>query len=201
MCSKICPVSGRRPFSKLSKIDRSYGLPAPTSRGPSKARFRVPCGWGGGQRLIACPLLDAALELLKRHRRCSSRVPNDPDDLTNATAPTATCKGPSSEGRALAVSAAALADNVCDSWHRRPLQAADFRGAGATLRRRQGIRAICALTGRRKAGRWLSVESHGKRNRRGARVTTRIAGPSSAAQAASRAVGTPLACSVPPRGS
>jgi hypothetical protein len=50
-------------------------------------------------------------------------MPNDPYDLPNAAARTAIFRRPPGGGQALAVSTAALADHVCDSWHRRPRSA------------------------------------------------------------------------------
>jgi hypothetical protein len=72
---------------------------------------------GRGQRLIACPLLDAALELFQRCRRSASWMPNDPYHLANAAAPTANHRSPSGEGRTLALSAATVTEHVRDSGH------------------------------------------------------------------------------------
>jgi hypothetical protein len=72
---------------------------------------------GRGQRLIACPLLDAALEISQRRRRSASWVPNDPYHLANAAAPTTDHRSPSGERRTLALSAATVTDHVRDSGH------------------------------------------------------------------------------------
>ena len=91
---------------------------APES-GPLSAGFRLQHPGARGQRLIAGPLLNAALKVFQRCRWCASCVPNDPYDL--ATAPTSAA-GNRSRARgspALTVSTAALADHVCDRWHRR----------------------------------------------------------------------------------
>jgi hypothetical protein len=72
---------------------------------------------GGSQRLIARPLLDATFEVFQRCRRCDSWMPNDPYDLANAPAPTANYRRRVRRGWPLAVSAAAVTDHVCDSWH------------------------------------------------------------------------------------
>jgi hypothetical protein len=72
---------------------------------------------GRGQRLIACPLLDAALELFQRCRRSASWMPNDPYHLANAAALTANHRSPSGEGRTLALSAATVTEHVRDSGH------------------------------------------------------------------------------------
>ena len=74
----------------------------------------------GGQRLIARPLPEAALELFQRCRSCATCMPNDPYHLANAPASTATRRRPPGGGRALAVSTAAVTDHVCNRWHRRP---------------------------------------------------------------------------------
>ena len=72
---------------------------------------------GRRQRLIVCPLLDAALEFFRRRRGCVPWMPSDPDDLATTPARTAGCRRPIARGQALAVSAAALTDHVCDHWH------------------------------------------------------------------------------------
>lgn len=82
----------------------------------------------GGQRLIACPLLDAALELLQRGQSRASWMPNDPYDLANAPARTASRRRPVGGGRALAVSAAAVTDHVCDSGHELTASQASLSG-------------------------------------------------------------------------
>jgi hypothetical protein len=46
-------------------------------------------------------------------------MPSDPNDLASTAAPTAGCRGPIASDRALAVSAAAVTDHVCDRWHGR----------------------------------------------------------------------------------
>jgi hypothetical protein len=90
---------------------------APMSRGRRDPGLRHPVR--GGQRLIACPLPDAALEVLQGCRCCTSWMPHDSHDLTDTPAPTAGCRRSVWEGRTLAVSAAALTDHVGDSRHRR----------------------------------------------------------------------------------
>ena len=77
---------------------------------------------GGGQRLVSRPVLNAALELVHRRRCCPTGMPNDPYDLANASALTAIGRRPAGGSQALAVSTAALADHVCDSWHRRQIR-------------------------------------------------------------------------------
>ena len=72
-------------------------------------------GWG--QRLIGCPLLDAALDVFQRWRCSASWMPNYPYDLANAPAPAANYRSPFGRGQTLAVSAAAVTDHVCDSGH------------------------------------------------------------------------------------
>ena len=69
------------------------------------------------QRLIVCPLLEAALEFFRRRRGCAPRMPSDPDDLASTPARTVSCRRRIARGQALAVSAAALTDHVCDRWH------------------------------------------------------------------------------------
>jgi hypothetical protein len=49
-------------------------------------------------------------------------MPDDPYDLPNASALTAIGGRPAGGGQALGVSTAALADHVCDSWHRRQIR-------------------------------------------------------------------------------
>jgi hypothetical protein len=77
---------------------------------------------GGGQRLVSRPVLNAPLELVHRRRCCPTGMPNDPYDLPNASALTAIGRRPAGGGQALGVSTAALADHVCDSWHRRQIR-------------------------------------------------------------------------------
>ena len=72
-----------------------------------------------GQRLIAGPLLNAALKVFQRCRWCASCVPNDPYDLATAPTSAAANRSRARGSPALAVSTAALADHVCDRWHRR----------------------------------------------------------------------------------
>jgi hypothetical protein len=89
---------------------------------------------GGAQRLTAGPLLEAVLEVLQRCRCSASCLPHDPYDLPNAPTTTASCGRPVGEGRALAVSAAALTDHVCDSRHRwAASKAITFPGSGSAL--------------------------------------------------------------------
>jgi hypothetical protein len=90
-----------------------------------------------GQRLIVCPLLEAALELFRRRRGCPPWMPHDPYDLAHAPTPTASCRRPTRGGRALAVSAAALTDHVRDRWHwmaRLPEVGFPFGGSARRLR-------------------------------------------------------------------
>ena len=75
----------------------------------------------GGQRLVSRPVLNAPLELVRRRRCCPPGMPNDPYYLPNAPALTAIGSRPAGGGQTLAVSTAALADHVCDSWHRRQI--------------------------------------------------------------------------------
>ena len=77
---------------------------------------------GAGQRLVSRPVLNAPLELVHRRRCCPTGMPNDPYDLPNASALTAIGRRPAGRGQALGVSTAALADHVCDSWHRRQIR-------------------------------------------------------------------------------
>ena len=91
-------------------------LPA---QAPRKRRGLPP---GGGQRLVSRPVLNAPLELVHRRRCCPPGMPNDPYDLPNPSAPTPIDRGPAGGGQTLAVSTAALADPVCDSWHRRQIR-------------------------------------------------------------------------------
>ena len=77
---------------------------------------------GGGQCLVSRPVLNAPLELLHRRRCCPTGMPNDPYDLPNASALTAIYGRPAGGGQALGVSTAALADHVCDRWHRREIR-------------------------------------------------------------------------------
>jgi hypothetical protein len=72
---------------------------------------------GRGQRLISCPLLDAALELFQRCRCSASWMPNDPYHLADAATLTANHRSPSGEGRTLALSAATVTEHVRDSGH------------------------------------------------------------------------------------
>ena len=90
---------------------------------------------GGGQRLVSRPVLNAPLELVRRRRCCPTGMPNDPYDLQNASALTAIGRRPSGGGQALAVSTAALADHVCDSWHRRQIR---FPGDSRSKRKGKG---------------------------------------------------------------
>ena len=85
--------------------------------GPSSGRPGLLLFAGRGQRLIVCPFLDAALELFLRCRCSASWMPNDPYDLASTPAPTGGCRRPMTGGQALAVSAAAVTDHVCDRWH------------------------------------------------------------------------------------
>jgi hypothetical protein len=155
--SKICPeMAGGDPQGRAEPAEAAarIGLLALVQR----SLVSQPPG-DGGQRLIARPLLDAALELCQRCRCCTSWMPNDPYDLANTPAPTASCRRPAGKGQALAVSAAAVTDHVCDSWHREPARTPipgmqDRHSAG-----RQEILAISALTDRCKPGRCGSVSS------------------------------------------
>jgi hypothetical protein len=66
-------------------------------------------------------------------------MPNDPYDLPNASALTAIGRRPAGGGQALGVRTAALADHVCDSWHRRqirlfPETVGPSRGGGSPVR-------------------------------------------------------------------
>lgn len=72
---------------------------------------------GGGQGLVAGPLLDVALEVFQRCRQRPSWMPNDSYDLACASAPTASRRGRVRGGQSLAMSAAALTDHVCDHWY------------------------------------------------------------------------------------
>jgi hypothetical protein len=173
--SRICPESCRRRFSRPREPAEDAARVGQLAL-VQRSLVSQPPG-DGGQRLIACPLLDAALELCQGCRCCTSWMPNDPHDLANTPAPTASCRRPAWEGRALAVSAAAVTDHVCDSWHRESTPNPDFRGRGAARRQRPGIHAISALTDRRKPGRWLSVETHGERRRDGGRDARRRTAP------------------------
>ena len=103
---------------------------------------------GGGKRLTAGPLLEAVLEVLQRCRCSASCLPHDPYDLPNAPTTTASCGRPVGEGRALAVSAAALTDHVCDSRHRwAASKAITFPGSGSALGLGLGEAPICNLFG------------------------------------------------------
>jgi hypothetical protein len=142
-------VAGRRPAGrgKPAEAAARIGPLALFQRSPVSRRPR-----DRGQRLIACPLLDAALELCEGCRGCTSWMPNDPYDLANTPAPTASCRRSAWEGGALAVSAAAVTDHVCDSWHREPASSPDSRDARATLRRAAGNPRDFRLTGPPQAG-------------------------------------------------
>jgi hypothetical protein len=118
------------------------------------ARRRRPvsiCGLRGllrlgdrGQRLIVCPVLEAALEFFRRRQCCAPWMPNDPYDLAHAPAPTASCRRPTGRGEAVAVSAAALTDHVCDRWHGRAASRASSSRLGeAHSRLRSENRGIC----------------------------------------------------------
>jgi hypothetical protein len=72
---------------------------------------------GGGQRLVSRAVLKAPLELVRRRRYCPPGMANDPYDLPDASALTAFGRRTAGGDQALAVSTAALADPVCDSWH------------------------------------------------------------------------------------
>ena len=86
---------------------------------PRKRRGLRP---GGGQRLVPRSVLNAPLELVHRRRCYPPGMPNDPYDLPNASALTAIVRRSAGGGQTLAVSTAALADPVCNSWHRRQLR-------------------------------------------------------------------------------
>jgi hypothetical protein len=122
----LTSTNGQRP-SSASRPSRSRSR-ASTSN-PCLSYFRSELSVGrlpslprlgnGGQRLIACPLLEAALELFRRGRCCAVWMANDPYDLAHAPATTGSCRRPIGEGGALAVSAAAVTDHVRDRWHGR----------------------------------------------------------------------------------
>jgi hypothetical protein len=98
---------------------RARAFPSATRAGSKEtARLLV----GGGQRLVSRPVLNAPLELVHGRRCCPPGMTNDPYDLPNASALTAIGRRPAGGGQTLAVSTAALADPVCDSWHRRQIR-------------------------------------------------------------------------------
>ena len=115
---------------------------------------------GRGQRLIACPLLDAALELFQRCRCSASWMPNDPYHLANAAAPTANRRSPSGEGRTLAVSAATVTEHVRDSGHE-PTVSPLSRVKNAHSGWAYESHGICVIPGptrdRRTAARWCTL--------------------------------------------
>ena len=76
----------------------------------------------GGQGLVACALLNIALELFRTCRRCATWMANDPYDLAHAPAPTAARSRHGQADRSLAVSAAAVTDHVRDNRYGRDLQ-------------------------------------------------------------------------------
>jgi hypothetical protein len=100
---------------------------------------------GGGQRLVSRPVLNASLELVHRRRRFPTGMPDDPYDLPNASALTAIGRRPAGGGQALAVSTAALADHVCDSWHRRQIRFS--RRQASQARERNGRAPLRAVMG------------------------------------------------------
>jgi hypothetical protein len=121
---------GRRPHTSTL----SRGTAGPVSICRLRGLLRL---GDRGQRLIVCPLLEAALELFRRRRGCPPWMPNDPYDLAHAPTPTASCRRPIRGGRALAVSAAALTDHVRDRWHwtaRLPEVGFPFGGSARRLR-------------------------------------------------------------------
>jgi hypothetical protein len=140
--------SGRRRSCRPRRTGRSCGWSAATSLRHRALGLRHPAG--GPQRLVAGPLLDAALELCPGRRRCTSGVPNDPYDLADAPALTASRREPVRVGRALAVSAAAVTDHVGDSWYRRPPGRATVpRGTEPHAGLGERLHAICSLSRRK----------------------------------------------------
>ena len=150
-------------LSWRSKRGSADGHTRPRSRAAPPGR--VDCRLRGllrlgvrGQRLIVCPLLEAALELFRSRRCCPPWMPNDPYDLAHAPTPTASCRRPIRGGRALAVSAAALTDHVRDRWHwtaRLPEVGFPFGGSARRLRiekprnlRRSRSRSVACGEGR-----------------------------------------------------
>ena len=150
-------------LSWRSKRGSADGHTRPRPRAAPPAR--VDCRLRGllrlgvrGQRLIVCPLLEAALELFRSRRCCPPWMPNDPYDLAHAPTPTASCRRPIRGGRALAVSAAALTDHVRDRWHwtaRLPEVGFPFGGSARRLRiekprnlRRSRSRSVACGEGR-----------------------------------------------------
>jgi hypothetical protein len=121
---------GRRPHTSTL----SRGTAGPVSICRLRGLLRL---GDRGQRLIVCPLLEAALELFRRRRGCPPWMPHDPYDPAHGPTPTASCRRPIRGGRALAVSAAALTDHVRDRWHwtaRLPEVGFPFGGSARRLR-------------------------------------------------------------------
>jgi hypothetical protein len=156
---------GRRPERRLIRLRAARGeLRVATGRGRMAAsRSAGSPGLtllgAGGQGLVACALLEAALELFRRCRCCSSWMPNDPYDLANAPAPTARSRRPFGGGRALAVRAAVLTDHVCDRWHGRA-------ASQASISRWEEAHAGCGRENPRNlhgSGR-ESIRSNGRRS-------------------------------------
>jgi hypothetical protein len=105
-----------------------------------------------GQSLVACPLLDVALELFRRCRWFALWMPNDPYDLAYAPAPTASRGSPVGGGRGVAVRAAAVTDHVRDNWYGPAPSRASMPGMeGAHSRLGERLHAICRIRQRSDA--------------------------------------------------
>src|SRR5918994_4027027 len=113
-------VEQRRVVLEPALVQAMDGLDVLLRHRPPSIRLRrlpgLPPG-DGRQSLVACPLLDVALELCRRRRCCASRMPNDPYDLARAPAHTAGRRRPVGGGLSLAARAAAVTDHVRDSWY------------------------------------------------------------------------------------
>jgi hypothetical protein len=119
----------------------------------SRAFVQLLSPGGAGHRLVACPPLNAALELFSRCKRCASWMPNDPDDLPHAPARAERRRKSVGGGDSLAVSATAVTNRVRDYWDVACHLPTDCAGhGGSALRWGQRIQGVCGLSMRTQAG-------------------------------------------------
>jgi hypothetical protein len=138
---------------------REHAALSPRSPAPSPAQYPLRAGFPGllpavdrGQSLVACPLLDVALERFRRCRWFASWMPNDPYDLAYAPAPTASRGSPVGGGRGVAVRAAAVTDHVRDNWYGPAPSTASMPGmGGAHSRSEERLHGICRIRHRNDA--------------------------------------------------